>query len=111
MPVDLWDAKRVNISQYIWGEGYCGPGGPEHIVSMSKLLALSPKMSMMCLGAGLGGPTRTLADKFGVWVSGYEESEHLVEAGNELSIKGSKRTRLRPARKCMRTSKRYMPGA
>lgn len=86
-PIDLWDEKRVNISQYIWGEGYCGPGGPDHIVSMSKLLALTPKMSMMCLGAGLGGPVRTLADKFGVWVSGYEESEHLVEAGNELSVK------------------------
>lgn len=87
IPIDLWDEKRVNIARYIWGEGYCGPGGPDHIVTMSKLLALSPKMSMMCLGAGLGGPTRTLADKFGVWVSGYEESEHLVDAGNELSVK------------------------
>lgn len=86
-PVDPWNAQRVNIAQYIWGEGFCGPGGPEHIVAMSKLLALSPKMSMMCLGAGLGGPTRTLADKFGVWVTGYEESEHLVETGNEMSIK------------------------
>jgi cyclopropane fatty-acyl-phospholipid synthase-like methyltransferase len=86
-PIDPWNAERVNIAQYIWGEGFCGPGGPEHIVSMSKLLALSPKMSMMCLGAGLGGPTRTLADKFGVWVTGYEESEHLVETGNEMSIK------------------------
>lgn len=86
-PADPWNEKRVDIAQYIWGEGYCGPGGPEHIVAMSKLLALSPKMSMMCLGAGLGGPARTLADKFGVWVSGYEESEHLVEAGNEMSLK------------------------
>lgn len=86
-PVDIWNEKRVDIAQYIWGEGYCGPGGPEHIITMSKLLALSPKMSMMCLGAGLGGPARTLADKFGVWVSGYEESEHLVEAGNEMSVK------------------------
>ncbi|MCH8861035.1 MAG: hypothetical protein IID51_00820 [Proteobacteria bacterium] len=87
IPVDPWNEKRVDIAQYIWGKGYCGPGGPEHIVTMSKLLALSPKMSMMCLGAGLGGPARTLADKFGVWVSGYEESEHLVEAGNEMSLK------------------------
>ena len=87
IPVDPWNEQRVDIAQYIWGEGYCGPGGPEHIITMSKLLALSPKMSMMCLGAGLGGPARTLADKFGVWVSGYEESEHLVEAGNEMSVK------------------------
>lgn len=80
-----WDDKRIDIAQYIWGDGYCGPGGPEHIISMSKLLALTPKMSMMEVGSGLGGPGRTLSDSFGVWVTGYEASQPLVDAGNELS--------------------------
>lgn len=87
VPFDPWDRKRVDISQYIWGDGFCGPGGPEHIIVMSKLLALSPEMSMMDIGARLGGPARTLADKFGVWVTGYEESAQLVESGNELSVR------------------------
>ena len=85
MPVDPWDEETIDIAQYVWGDGFCGPGGPEYIVGLSKLLALSPEMSMMQLGAGLGGPARTLCDRFGVWVTGYDESEQLVKAGNELS--------------------------
>ena len=80
-----WDQNRIDIAQFVWGDGYCGPGGPEHIIAMSKLLALGPKMSLMEVGAGLGGPGRTLADNFGVWVTGYEASQPLVDAGNELS--------------------------
>ncbi|WND03723.1 methyltransferase domain-containing protein [Temperatibacter marinus] len=85
LAVDPWDEKSIDIAQYIWGEGYCGPGGPEYIVSLSKLLALSPEMSMIQLGADIGGPARTLCDRFGVWITGYERDENLVNAGNELS--------------------------
>lgn len=85
LPVDPWDEDTIDIAQYVWGDGFCGPGGPEYIVGLSKLLALSPEMSMIQLGAGLGGPARTLVDRFGVWVTGYDDSEQLVGAGNELS--------------------------
>ena len=85
VPIDPWDKRRTAIAQYIWGEGYCGPGGPEHVISMSKLLALSPKQSLLEIGSNLGGPARTLAQKFGVWVSGYESSPTLVEMGNQIS--------------------------
>ena len=83
---EAWSAERVDVGQMIWGKGYCGPGGPEHIISMCKLLVLTPQMSMMHLGAGMGGPARTLADHFGVWVTGYSAIPELVEAGNELSM-------------------------
>jgi cyclopropane fatty-acyl-phospholipid synthase-like methyltransferase len=86
LPFDPWDANRIEIAQYIWGEGYCGPGGPEHIISMCKLLALSPEMSLLEIGANLGGPARTLADKYGTWVTGYETSERLVKLANEKSL-------------------------
>lgn len=88
LPILPWDDARVQIAQYIWGEGYCGPGGPEHVIGMSKLLALSPEMSMMVLGAGLGGPGRVLAHEFGVWITGFEASEKLAKAGMELSTMG-----------------------
>ncbi len=84
-PKMAWNDKRVEMSQFVWGKGYCGPGGPEQIVAMSKLLALTPEMSVLVLGAELGGPTRTLAKEFGAWISGYESSPELVEAGNVLS--------------------------
>lgn len=83
--IDPWDEETIDIAQYIWGKGFCGPGGPEYIVALSKLLALSPEMSMLQLGAGIGGPARVLADRFGVWITGYEASENLVEKGNKLS--------------------------
>lgn len=83
--LDPWDAKTVDIAQYIWGKGFCGPGGPEYIVSLSKLLALSPEMSMLQIGAGLGGPSRVLVDRFGVWMTGYEESAALVDKGRKLA--------------------------
>lgn len=85
LPFDPWDSNRVEIAQYIWGEGYCGPGGPDHIIDMCKLLALSPEMSLLEIGANLGGPARTLADKYGSWVTGYETSARLVELANEKS--------------------------
>jgi hypothetical protein len=87
LPILPWNEARIEISQYIWGEGYCGPGGPDHIIGMSKLMALSPEMSMMVLGAGLGGPARVLAHEFGAWVTGYEASEDLATAGMALSTK------------------------
>mgnify|MGYP001445759368 CR=1 FL=1 len=80
-----WDDARMEIAQLIWGDGYCGPGGPDHIIAMSKLLAMSPKMSAVVIGAGLGGPARALAQEFGVWITGYEAAEPLAIKGMELS--------------------------
>lgn len=83
----VWDDKRLETAQLIWGEGYCGPGGPEYVTSMSKLLGMSSKMSVAVIGAGLGGPSRVLANEFGAWITGYEESENLAQKGMELSTK------------------------
>lgn len=80
-----WSTIRIRLVQLVWGEGYCGPGGPNHIIEMTKLLDLKPEKSMMLIGAGIGGPARTLAKEYGVWVDGYEESEKLVNKGTEMS--------------------------
>ncbi|WP_321397245.1 class I SAM-dependent methyltransferase [Emcibacter sp.] len=82
-----WSDARIQVAQLIWGNGYCGPGGPENVIAMSKLLALSPKQSAMVIGAGLGGPARVLAQEFGVWISGYEHSEQLAAKGMHMSVK------------------------
>jgi 2-polyprenyl-3-methyl-5-hydroxy-6-metoxy-1,4-benzoquinol methylase len=84
---DPWSDERVDVAQLVWGPGFCGPGGPEQVIALSKLLTLTPEMSMMDLAAGLGGPARALAEHFGVWVTGYEMSETLVNAGNDLSTR------------------------
>jgi cyclopropane fatty-acyl-phospholipid synthase-like methyltransferase len=83
--LDPWDEETIDIAQYIWGKGFCGPGGPDYVISLSKLLALSPEMSMLQIGSGLGGPARVLVDRFGVWITGFEQSQMLVDKGNKLS--------------------------
>ncbi len=82
-----WTSMRTDVSQLIWGEGYCGPGGKQQIVGMTKLLALNKKMTMLEVGAGMGGPARVLAENFGVWVEGLEQAEKMVEIGNQISEK------------------------
>jgi len=83
----VWDDKRLETAQLIWGEGYCGPGGPDYVTSMSKVLGMSAKMSVAVIGAGLGGPSRVLANEFGAWITGYEQSENLADKGMALSVK------------------------
>ena len=82
-----WDENRLESTQIIWGEGYCGPGGPEYVKSMSKLLCMNSNMSVAVIGADLGGPSRVLATKFGAWITGYEESKELAEKGMLHSVK------------------------
>ncbi len=81
-----WNEERVRAAEIIWGDGYCGPGGQEYIINLSKRLSLTPEMSMLNLGAGLGGPARTLAKNFGVWVDGMEGAAALAETGMEMSV-------------------------
>ena len=83
----VWDDKRLETAQLIWGEGYCGPGGPEYVTNMSKLLGMSSKMSVAVIGAGLGGPSRVLTNEFGAWITGYEQSEMLAKKGMDISTK------------------------
>ncbi|MCF8473121.1 MAG: class I SAM-dependent methyltransferase [Emcibacter sp.] len=80
-----WDKIRMEMTQLIWGEGYCGPGGKDHIISMCKLLTMNSEMSALIIGAGLGGPARVLAEEFGVWITAYELSEELATQGMKIS--------------------------
>ncbi len=80
-----WDKIRMEMTQLIWGDGYCGPGGKEHIEGMCKLLTMNSEMSAIVIGAGLGGPARVLAEEFGVWITGYELSKDLAEQGMQMS--------------------------
>ena len=81
-----WEAARIDISNQIWGEGYCGPGGPQHVIDLVKLLGLTPEMSVLIVGGGLGGPARILAKEYGCYVDAYEASKELVAAGTEMSL-------------------------
>ncbi len=84
-PTFDWRTARIALVQEVWGPGFVGPGGEEAILNLVKPFCLNPAMSLLELGARLGGAARIMADHFGVWVTGLEADSNLVEAGMELS--------------------------
>ncbi len=80
-----WDSARVQLVQDVWGEGFSSPGDADYLIEMLKPFALTPAMSVMELGAGLGGASRVMAEHFGVWVTAFEADRVFAEAGAELS--------------------------
>lgn len=80
-----WDSPRVQLVQDVWGEGFSSPGDSEYLIEMLKPFALTPAMSVLELGAGLGGASRVMAEHFGVWVTAFEADRTFADAGMELS--------------------------
>lgn len=83
----VWDTDRAHVAQVFWGDGYCGPGGPDNIIGMTAELGINPKRTTMVLGAGLGGSVRTIQKEYDAKVDGYETSEQLATDGMEMSLK------------------------
>ncbi|AWJ83388.1 phosphoethanolamine methyltransferase [Azospirillum sp. TSH58] len=83
----LWSATRIEVAEKLWGEGFNTPGGHDHIPYLVKPLGLNPAMSVLDLSAGLGGTSRTMASKYGCWVTGLEASESLAKEGMIRSFK------------------------
>ncbi len=84
---EFWETARLRLVQEVWGEGFSSPGGTDYILNMIKFFGLDPAHSVLDLGAGLGGASRTVCERFGVWVTGLEADQDLAEAATALSVK------------------------
>lgn len=73
------------LAQWLWGAGFHIPGGEEHVLDLVKPFALNPAMSMLYIGAGLGGGARAIAAKFATYVTALESDEALAKRGMEMS--------------------------
>lgn len=80
---EAWTPGRIKVVERLWGAGFVSPGGPEHTLQLVKPIVLTPKMTFLHLGAGLGGPARAISEAYGVWVTGLEASEALAAVGME----------------------------
>lgn len=80
------DRTRLRVVQEVWGEGYLGPGDDAYVIDLAKPLNPSPEHTMLMLSAELGGPARSLAEKFGVWVSAYESQSLMDALGMDQSM-------------------------
>jgi len=75
----IWPAKRLNVVEKLWGEGFLTPGGAGQVEKMLPLLDLDSKKSTLLLGAGLGGINETIVEKTGTWVTALERDPELAK--------------------------------
>jgi ubiquinone/menaquinone biosynthesis C-methylase UbiE len=59
--------------------------GRQATIELGQMAGLTPQMHILDLGSALGGPARTLADKFGCRVTGIDISKEFTEAAMELT--------------------------
>lgn len=76
---------RAAVLQELWGPGSVSPGTAEFMHEITAYLGLTAEMSMLDIGAGLGGPSRAISEEYGIWVTAYETREDWVAAGMEQS--------------------------
>ena len=86
-PEDIWPMGRIEIAEEIWGESYLSPGGEAFFLEKIQLLGLTEAHSLLNVGAGLGGPARSLATTSGIWVTGLESIPELAELAHYRSKK------------------------
>jgi hypothetical protein len=80
-----WSDPRLQVMERLWGTGFVSPGGHDYIMNLIRPLGLDSTMTVIELGAALGGATRAIAAETGAWTNGYEDSALLAEAAAELS--------------------------
>lgn len=80
-----WETPRIELAQQLWGQGFSSPGEAEQTRDLIKPVGLDESMSVLEVGAGLGGSARLIAQEFGSWVTALEPNAGLAQAGAALS--------------------------
>jgi ubiquinone/menaquinone biosynthesis C-methylase UbiE len=84
LPVD--EASLIRALEDVWGKGFLAPGGGELPVDLVKPLGLNAAVSLLEIGAGLGGGSCAIAAKFETYVSAFEINSKHCKAATELAI-------------------------
>lgn len=80
---ETWPPERLDVAQWIWGEGFVSPGSAIHILDLVKSLDLKDSWELLFLGAGLGGPVKFLIESSGVRAKIWEPNPELAAAVGE----------------------------
>jgi ubiquinone/menaquinone biosynthesis C-methylase UbiE len=92
-PEDLWQ----------WDQDHYG--GLSAVETLARRAALRPGMAVLDVCAGLGGPARFLAHRFGVSVTGVDLTHSRCAAGNRLTMM----VRLSPLVRLIRADAQALP--
>lgn len=82
--IDRWSARRLQVAQKLFGEGFNAPGGEDLMKPLISPLGLNPNMSITELGSGMGGMTRLMARE-NLWIDAYEPDPDLAAVSIELA--------------------------
>ena len=85
--------EKLAMATKLWGEGFHEPLGKNYVPDLVKPFALNEKMTVLDLGAGLGGGTRAVAERYKVWITGMEPDPDFAAAAMQLSVKAGLKTR------------------
>ncbi len=77
---DGWSETRRQLAQEIWSPGFVVPGGNDYVENLVSGCSLTEAETMLEIGVGMGGGTRTIIGKFGNYVTGYERDTELAAA-------------------------------
>lgn len=85
--------EKLETLGLLWGEGFREPLDKNYVPDLVKPFALNEKMTVIDLGAGLGGGVRAVAERYKVWVKGMEPDAEYAAAAMQLSIKTGMKSR------------------
>ncbi len=79
----------ITALQWMWGDGYLAPGGPEEVAELLKPIDISGK-KVLDIGSGLGAIAMLLVEEHGAAsVHGIDVEPHLIEhSRNRISHAG-----------------------
>ena len=81
-----WTDTRRQLAQEIWSPGFVVPGGTEYVQKLVGGCSLTAAETMLEIGVGIGGCTRTIIAKFGNYVTGYERDADLAAAARRHAV-------------------------
>lgn len=84
-PKALPPPDPLTVRQWLYGPGYVIPGNADYVLELVKSFNLSPAMTTLDMGAGLGGPARTIAEVFKTYIAGFERDPDLARRAEEMS--------------------------
>jgi len=86
-PKDFWSPERILVAQLIWGDGFSFPGGGDFAADLAASLLVDKRSTVLDVGCGLGGGTRTIVNRYGAAAHGFDLSPELAKAGDAMSAK------------------------
>ena len=76
----------LDVLERLWGRGNLIPGSHDDVSALMNACALTSAKTMLDIGCGVGGASRALVKKLGVWLVGLDRDEILASEANRRSI-------------------------